>query len=331
VRFITRLPGLVRYPPNLQAWEAELGPRQIREMAKLTESADFDALAVPEQIVLSVLDAETMGGRWPDAMTTMAFLSGVTDRLSFISTVLILPLHPVVQLAKALATLDVLAEGRTEFGFGVSIFPTEYEVLGVSYKERGRIADEYLAAMRELWTSEKPSFNGRYISFDGIVFDPKPRPGGPTIWIGGDSNAAIRRAARFGGWIPWQTTLENLAPGLEYFRSQIALERPGAGPELCLPLARLEVDADHRPTSGSGRPELPSDPLEVLQLVLRMTELGVTAVTVPTPTVDSYRSYLQWLETFALDVIDPVRRIHEPKTPSTQALAVGQRDSEHER
>lgn len=324
MRFITRLPGLVRYPPNLQPWELELGPQQIREMARLTEATDFDAIAIPEQIVLSVSDAETMGGRWPDALTTMAFLSGVTERLSFISAVLILPLHPVLHLAKALATMDLLAEGRVEFGLGVSIFPKEYEVLGISYQERGRIADEYLGAMRELWTSDRPSFEGRYISFNGIVFDPKPRPGGPIIWIGGDSDAAVRRAARYGGWIPWQTSLEDLPPRLEYFRSQIAQERPGVSPELCLPLARLQVDADHRPTSGTGRPELPSDPLEVSHLALQMAELGVTAVTVPTPTVDSYRSYLRWVEAFALNVIDPVRRVKERKTaPSPEASAIG--------
>ncbi|PRC50770.1 LLM class F420-dependent oxidoreductase, partial [Mycobacterium sp. ITM-2017-0098] len=85
---------------------------------------------------------------------------------------------------------------------GVGWLEAEFEALGVPFRERGRIADEYLAVIKELWTSDAPSFDGKYISFDEVAFEPKPvqKPHLP-IWIGGDADAALRRASKYAsGW-----------------------------------------------------------------------------------------------------------------------------------
>ena len=83
-----------------------------------------------------------------------------------------MPYHPPVQLAKALVTLDLMSGGRIRLGVGAGWMRAEFRRLGIPYEERGAITDEYLRAMRELWTAERPSFAGRYVSFDDVSFPP---------------------------------------------------------------------------------------------------------------------------------------------------------------
>jgi probable F420-dependent oxidoreductase len=305
MRFFTRVPGLVRYPPNYQAWEADLTPSDLSRIAVATETAEFDGVAIPEQIVLTPEDASVMGRFWPDCLTTVAFLAGATETLHFQSSVLILPLHRPIELAKTVATLDLLTGARFELGVGVSIFPTEYEILGVPYRERGRLADEYLAALLELWGSDHPRFDGAYVQFDDVVVEPKPRDGRTVIWVGGDSDAAIRRAARFGdGWMPWRTPIDALPGRLEALQAARPPDRAGVAMQVSMPLAFLEVGEDHKPVEGSsGRPDLPDDPDDVLARLTEMRNAGVTTASVPTPTVQSLSEYLDWLARFGEDVI----------------------------
>jgi probable F420-dependent oxidoreductase len=275
--------------------------------ARAIEEAGFDAISMPEHLALSLADAETMGARWPDALTSIGYFAGKTERVVFVTSVLILPLHPVLQLAKAAATLDVLTDGRLELGVGVSIFPQEYALMGVPFAERGAIADEYLEAMRELWTAERPSFSGRYVSFDDLAFEPRSERGGPPIWVGGNSPAARRRAARFGGWLPWQFPPDELERELDAFRAESRAARPDEPVKVCLPLAQLRMDADHRPTAGSGGAELSDDPDELLETVRAMQALGVTDISVPIPSVEGPDAYAAWLERFGATVIAPAR------------------------
>ena len=104
-----------------------------------------------------------------------------------------------------LATLDVLSNGRLIVGCGVGWMREEFEALGVPpFRQRGAVSDEYLRAFKELWTSDNPSFQGKYCSFSDISFLPKPvQKPHPPIWIGGESPPALRRAARLGDiWYP---------------------------------------------------------------------------------------------------------------------------------
>lgn len=307
MRFVTRLPGLVDYPPNFQEWERDLPVDALCRMASVTEQAGFTGIAIPEQLVVAEADAATMGRRWPDPLTTMAFLAGITTRLRLISTVIVLPLHELFGLAKAMATLDWLSEGRAEFGVGVSIFPAQYEIFKVPFERRGRICDEALAAIRSLWTSDRPEFHAQYVDFANVAFEPKPPAGRPRVWIGGDSDAALRRAARFGdGWMPWQVTMESLPQRVDALRAECErIGRSDGLPELWVPLAVLQVDDKHRPIDGDGRPTLPAEPAQILDRVAALAEAGVGTVSVPTPEVESLDAYLAWLEWFGGDVIGP--------------------------
>ena len=135
----------------------------------------------------------------PDALDLLAFLAGVTDRLVLATSVLVLPLHHPVELAKRVATVDRLSGGRLRLGVGIGGRREEFEALGVDYSTRGLRADETIDALRVIWASDVASFNGRLVSFDGVICRPRTvRPGGVPIHIGGSSLAAAARAGRLG-------------------------------------------------------------------------------------------------------------------------------------
>src|SRR5213082_3547319 len=136
------------------------------------------------------------------------------------TAILVLPHHNPVLLAKALTTLDLVSGGRLIAGFGGGYVEAEFRALGVSFPDRGAITDEYLEAIRVLWTEELPRFSGRHAAFDGIRFEPKPRQRPhPPVVVGGHAPPALRRAARFGdGWYGFGLTVEAAAPMVQELR-----------------------------------------------------------------------------------------------------------------
>src|ERR1700730_3823467 len=143
-----------------------------------------------------------------------------------------------------------MSNGRITVTFGVGWDAEEFDALGVPFHERGRMADEYLAAMVELWTSESPKFDGKYVSFDEIAFAPKPvqRPHLP-IWIGGDADAALKRAARFAsGWWPFLSPPEKIAERVEFIKGQPGYD--GRPFEVMHGMATTRVGEGHRVQHG---------------------------------------------------------------------------------
>jgi probable F420-dependent oxidoreductase len=209
VKFWTSLPGLSRWPPASFSvpganWQEHLAAADFQRIAAEADRLGFDSINVPEHVVLPRELAGHMGGRWPDALTVMAFIAGATTRIKVNSGVIILPLHNPVRLAKAVATLDVVSAGRVIVTFGAGMAPGEFSALGVDFRQRGRLMDEYILAMKALWTADEPEFHGNSVDFSDIVFEPKPlqRPH-PPIFVGGRSVFALRRAARLAdGWAP---------------------------------------------------------------------------------------------------------------------------------
>src|SRR3546814_17399764 len=119
----------------------------------------------------------------------------------------------------SVSTLDLLSGGRLRLSIGVGHAEHEFEVLGVPYAQRGQVADEHLAAMIELWTNDRPSFHGKHVRFDDIAFEPKPvQQPHPPIIVGGNSTAAMRRAARHDGWFPWLITFDALTGRIDSVR-----------------------------------------------------------------------------------------------------------------
>ena len=200
---------------HLPASTATVKAEELVRFAQQAEALGFYCLTVADHVIvprdISVPYPYTVDGKYPgtgyhlETLMTMGYLAGATKRIRFVTSVMILPYRNPVVTAKMLASLDVLSGGRVIVGAGVGWMKEEFETLRTEpFDERGKVTDEYIAAYRELWTSDNPSFSGKYCSFSNIVFLPKPvqKPGIP-IWIGGHSKQAIRRAARLGdGWHP---------------------------------------------------------------------------------------------------------------------------------
>jgi len=135
----------------------------------------------------------------------LAFVAGQTTTLRLGTSVMIVPHRNPIVAAKALATLDVLSNGRVNVGVGAGWLREEFEALGLPpFDERGAVTDEYIRAFKELWTSDNPTFEGKYCRFSDVTFAPKPiQKPHPPIWIGGESPRALKRAAQLGdGWYP---------------------------------------------------------------------------------------------------------------------------------
>ena len=135
---------------------------------------------------------------WLDPLGTLIFAAAHTERLKLGTTVLILGYRPPVQTAKMLATLDVLSEGRAILGVGVGWMKEEFEALGMPFDHRGARADEQLEVFDALFTEMAPEYHGRFYEFPALGFHPRPVNGRIPIWVGGDSEAAFRRTARWG-------------------------------------------------------------------------------------------------------------------------------------
>ncbi len=197
------------------------GPLSSRDgmstLATKGEEMGFDIISVSDHIVIpknidSVYPYNESGeyagggsGECLEQLTTLSFLAAVTSRARLLTSVMVVPHRSPVFTAKVLATIDVLSEGRLNVGVGVGWMREEFEAIGAPpFDERGAVGDEYIRAFKELWTSDDPSFEGKYTSFSNISFAPKPvQKPHPPIWVGGESPPALRRAGTLGdAWFP---------------------------------------------------------------------------------------------------------------------------------
>ncbi len=194
-------------------------PNALDETAHLGDQLGFDCMVAPDHIIepRQIASAypysvggefgrwERVSGDWPEQITTLAYLAGITERIRLVTSVMIVPYRNPILTAKMLATVDVLSKGRLTVGVGVGWMEEEFLALDAPpFRERGAVTDEYLRAYVELWTQETPTFEGKYCRFSNLAFLPKPiQDPHPPIWVGGHSRRAIRRAAELGdAWHP---------------------------------------------------------------------------------------------------------------------------------
>ena len=163
----------------------------------------------------------------PEVMTTLAAIGARTTRLKFGPSVVVLPYRTPVVAAKEMATVDWLSQGRLLPAVGVGVeLPREFEASGVAFAQRGRRTDEAIRIMRMLWTRDEVTFQGEFYKLERISIFPKPWQTPPPIWIGGKSEAAMRRTARLGdGWIPSFITPDEMRAGIPRVQEMAAAER----------------------------------------------------------------------------------------------------------
>ncbi len=153
-----------------------------------------------------------------NGLISLAAAAGATERIKLMSSITLVPLYPPALLAKQVAALDMVSNGRFNLGVGVGgEFAKEFEACGVPVNERGARTNEALEVMKRLWTEDNVSFEGKFTKLSGVTLAPKPtQKPHPPVWISGRSDAAMRRAARFGnGWLPYMYTPEKLAQSIE--------------------------------------------------------------------------------------------------------------------
>ncbi len=231
-------------------------PEAAARVARAAESAGFESVWTGEHVVLP--DPQAPPSPVPpshpmlDPAVALAFLAAATSRIRLGTGIIILPQRNPVVLAKELASLDVLSGGRLVFGLGAGYLRPEFDAVGARFEDRGARTDEYIDAIRALWTQPSPRFTGRTVRFSGIDAQPRPvQKPHPPIIVGGHSASAFRRAvARGNGWYGFlrdlDTAQQDLAGLAEAAR---AVPRPAdLGPlEISVtPPPRTDLDAAQR-------------------------------------------------------------------------------------
>ena len=272
-------------------------PKILVEVAQLAEELGYHSIFVADHIIMprgleSQYPYSSDGGfpyapdqDWLDPMVALGYLAGLTRTIRLGTSVTVLPMrHPIIT-AKQVVSADHLSGGWVIFGVGVGWMAEEFALLGESFRDRGRRMDEYLQLIKTLWTQDNPHFEGDYFKVSNCGFAPKSaqQPHAP-IWIGGESNAALRRAARLGdGWHSAGTSLAELPIKLDVIR------------EALVAAGRRETDF----TLSA----FPTDRFTV-ELIGQFAEHGVSHVLAPVFSFDANK-VKQRLEIIAKEVIEP--------------------------
>lgn len=198
------------------------------------EQLGFESVWLPEHLVFTrtMTNSPHPGQDVPpvpptapifDAFAYLAHLAAHTDRVRLGTHVFNIGLRHPFTTARGVQTVDLLSGGRLEFGIGASWLEQEWDAVQLDFATRARRVDEAVAVCKQLWTEETVTHHGEFFSFADVVFEPKPvQKPWPPILVGGESKAALRRAARLGdGWIGMGHTLESAAPQIAFLREQL--------------------------------------------------------------------------------------------------------------
>ncbi len=199
-------------------------PDAAASFARAAEAAGFESLWTVEHVVVPKGYESTYpydpSGRMPggedmaipDPLIWLSYVAAATSAIRLATGILIVPQRNPVVLAKELATLDMMSGGRLELGIGVGWLEEEFDAIGVPFAGRGARTDEYVAAMRALWSERPASFHGEHVDFTDCILLPAPASGTIPIHVGGHTEVAARRAGRLGdGFFPGKGSHEELS------------------------------------------------------------------------------------------------------------------------
>ena len=277
----------------------------LTEMAVKAEEMGYDSVWVTDHIIVP----DVLPDRPPEIVyrhdmlepvTLLAHLGAVTSRVNIGTSVIILPYRNPVILAKAIATADVLSNGRVIFGAAVGWMEGEFAALNAEFKERGAVSDEYLRLLKELWTNPRPEFDGERFQFGDVTFSPMPvqRPH-PPIWIGGRSRVGARRAAKYGDcWHPVQIPAHEVKANAEYMREycrRIGRETP---PQLSF---RCNLRFSNDPMEGE-RGALQGTVEDIIGDIRDYADAGVSHIIMEIPG-ESFAEKFEAMERFQRDIV----------------------------
>ena len=268
-------------------------------IAQLGESLGFDYLTLTDHVALP--DTDTPGypystsgsfytpdpGNRMEQLTTAAWVAAKTSKVRIVLAVMVVPHRPAVLASKMLATIDVLSGGRLVVGIGAGWLKVELEAVGTTpFAERGAVTDEFIDAMRTIWTQARPVFHGKYTHIDGLLTDPKPvRKPHPPIWVGGETGPSMRRAARIGdAWYPIGSNNANLLDTLPRLTAGIAKIRQmtraaGRDPAGMGVVYRVKRHGMPAPAATDGNRKLFTGTVaDTIDDIAALKEIGVSAI-----------------------------------------------------
>ena len=285
-------------------------PQQVLDFGPMAEELGYDSVWVMDHLFNTGYIRERLEGKpYYHPMSTLSYLAGTTKRVMLGTSVLVLPYHNPVELAKYTASLDQISGGRVILGVGVGAMEEEFDALGISMRDRASLTNECIAIMKELWTNPSPSYESKRWKFNDLLFSPKPiqKPHIP-FWVGGSSSGAMRRAALRGdGWHPTGVSPEEFSIG----RREISEMATAAGrdPDSLTWSLRVEVEAHGGPSSerAAGRARLSGDDPDAMVASLAAYETaGVQHVILALNTGD-VATITRLMETIARDVVPRFR------------------------
>jgi probable F420-dependent oxidoreductase len=271
----------------------------MASIAQLGESLGFDYLTLTDHVALP--DTSTPGypystsgefytpdpGHRVEQLTTAAWVAAKTSKIRLVLAVMVVPHRPAVVTSKMLATIDVLSGGRLVVGIGAGWLKVELDAVSTTkFAERGAVTDEYMDAMRVIWTQDKPVFHGKYVNIDGLLTDPKPiQKPHPPIWVGGESGPSMRRAARIGdAWYPIGSnnahlldTLPRLTAGIARIREMT--KAAGRDPAAMGVVYRVKRHGQPAPAATDGNRKLFTGTVaDTIEDIAAVKQIGVTAI-----------------------------------------------------
>ncbi len=269
-------------------------------IAQGAEAYGFDFLSVSDHVVVPRAtasdypyseDAKWAGGASGfsfEMLTAMTFLVGCTERIKLLSSVMVIPHRPALLTAKMLASMDLLSNGRILFGVGAGWLREEFEALETKpFEARGKVTDEFIEAMKELWTKDAPAYSGEFVEFSNIAFLPKPvQTPHPPIWVGGESAPALRRTVRLGDvWYPGSGNPRWRLDTPDRLKARIAklhefAERDGRDPS-SIDIAYLffgPVSFERQPGFDTPRRLFSGSPCDMIGDVAALAEIGVSHI-----------------------------------------------------
>ena len=271
----------------------------MANIAQLGEALGFDYLTLTDHVALP--DTSTPGypysttgefytpdpGHRVEQLTTAAWIAAKTSKIRIVLAVMVVPHRPAVVASKMLATIDVLSGGRLVVGIGAGWLKVELDAVSTTpFAERGAVTDEYMDAMRAIWTQDKPVFHGKYVHIDGLLTDPKPlQKPYPPIWVGGESGPSMRRAARIGdAWYPIGSnnahlldTLPRLTAGIARIREMTAAA--GRDPAAMGVVYRVKRHGQPAPAATDGNRKLFTGSVaNTIEDIAAVRDIGVTAI-----------------------------------------------------
>ncbi len=291
------MPHMLRLKATCQPWEASVTGADQTRLARWADKLGYAQISVPEHHIIPRTHVDLSGPHYFNAYAAMAHFAGATETIRVNSCIAILPVQNPIITAKALATMDWLSSGRVIVTFAVGWLKEEFELLGVNFHERGQMADEYLAAIIELWTKDDPVFEGKYVSFRNVAFEPKPvqKPHLP-VWMGGDADAVLKRTARHAtGWWPFLTKPETIADRIDFIKSQP--DYNGNLTDVFYGMATGRVGEGHVVLEDpKAQPGMTKQ--EIIDRLGWLAAQGVTMSGVPIPKLnhmEEYYDYTQWV------------------------------------